>query len=38
MLTAAIDVLRQLGVLEVIQMIAISTGAIFLYKYFTGRG
>jgi hypothetical protein len=38
MLSAAIDVLSQLGVLPVIQMVAVATGAIFIYRYFTGRG
>jgi hypothetical protein len=38
MLTAAIDVLAQLGILPVIQMVAVATGAIFLYKFFTSRG
>jgi len=38
MLSAAIDVLEQLGVLTVIQMVAIATGAIFIYRYFTDRG
>jgi hypothetical protein len=38
MLEAALDVLSQLGVLPVIQMVAIATGAIFIYRYFTDRG
>lgn len=37
MLQAALDVLSQLGILPVIQMIAVATGAIFLYRYFTSR-
>lgn len=38
MFSAAIDVLAQLGVLPVIQMVAIAVGAIFIYRYFTDRG
>lgn len=38
MLTAAIDVLSQLGILPVIQMVAVASGAIFIYRYFTDRG
>lgn len=38
MLTAAIDVLAQLGILPVIQMVAVASGAIFIYRYFTDRG
>jgi len=38
MLSAMIDVLEQLGILPVIQVMVISTGAIFLYRYFTDRG
>jgi len=38
MLSAAIDVLSQLGILPVVQMVAVATGAIFLYRYFTDRG
>jgi len=37
MLQAALDVLSQLGILPVIQMIAVATGAIYLYRYFTDR-
>lgn len=38
MLSAAMDVLAQLGILPVIQMVAIAVGAIFIYRYFTDRG
>jgi hypothetical protein len=38
MFQAAIDVLAQLGILPVIQMVAVATGAIFIYRYFTDRG
>lgn len=38
MLQAAMDVLSQLGVLPVIQMVAIACGAIFIYRYFTDKG
>jgi len=38
MLSAAIDVLSQLGILPVIQMVAVASGAIFIYRYFTDRG
>lgn len=38
MFQAAIDVLEQLGILGVIQMVAIATGAIFIFRYFTNRG
>jgi hypothetical protein len=38
MLSAAIDVLSQLGILPVIQMVAVAMGAIFLYRYFTDLG
>lgn len=38
MFQAAIDVLSQLGILPVIQMVAIAIGAIFIYRYFTDRG
>lgn len=37
MMQAALDVLSQLGILPVIQMIAVATGAIYLYRYFTDR-
>jgi len=38
MLEAAIDVLSQLGVLSVIQTVAVAMGAIFIFRYFTDRG
>lgn len=38
MFDAAIQVLSQLGILPVIQMVAIAVGAIFIYRYFTDRG
>lgn len=38
MLQAALDVLSQLGILPVIQMIAVSCGAIYIYRYFTDKG
>jgi hypothetical protein len=38
MLEQAIDVLSQLGILQVISMVAVATGAIFIYRYFTDRG
>jgi hypothetical protein len=37
MITQAIDILNQLGVLPVIQMIAIAAGAIFIYNYFMSK-
>lgn len=38
MFQAAIEILQQLGVLPVIQMVALAVGAIFIYRYFTDRG
>lgn len=38
MLNQAIDVLTALGILPVIQFVAVVTGAIFIYRYFTDRG
>lgn len=37
MLTQAIEVLQQLGVLGVIQFVAVAMGAIFIYRYFTDK-
>jgi hypothetical protein len=37
MFQGALDILSGLGVLPVIQMIAIASGAIFIYRYFTDR-
>lgn len=38
MLAQVLDVLDQLGVLPVIQLVAVITGAIFVYRYFTDKG
>ena len=38
MFEAAIDVLNKLGIMPVIQMVAVSVGAIFIYRYFTDKG
>lgn len=38
MFQAALDVLSQLGVLGVIQMVAVAMGAIFIFRYFTDKG
>lgn len=38
MFEAALDVLSQLGVLGVIQMVAVAMGAIFIFRYFTDKG
>jgi len=38
MFAAAVQVLKDLGVFDVIQMIAIAMGAIFLFRYFTDKG
>jgi hypothetical protein len=35
MLSQVMEVLQAMGVLPAIQFIAITTGAIFIYKYFT---
>lgn len=38
MFEAALDVLESLGVLGVIQMVAVAMGAIFIFRYFTDKG
>lgn len=38
MIQQAIDILSMLGVLPVISLIAVATGAIFIYRYFTDKG
>ncbi len=38
MLQQAIQVLSDLGIIGVIQMVAVACGAIFIYRYFTDRG
>lgn len=37
MFNQALDILSGLGILPAIQLIAVSTAAIFLYRYFTDR-
>jgi hypothetical protein len=37
MLQGVVDVLNALGIMPVIQFVAVSMGAIFLYRYFTDR-
>lgn len=37
MFAEAMDILRQLGVLPAIQLIAVSVAAIYIYRYFTDR-
>ena len=38
MFAAAMQVLKDLGIFDVIQMVAIAMGAIFLFRYFTDKG
>ena len=37
MFNQALDILSGLGILPAIQLIAVATAAIFLYRYFTDR-
>jgi len=37
MMQQAIEILNQLGITQVIQFVAVATGALFLYRYFTDR-
>lgn len=37
MLQQAMDILSQLGLMQVIQIIGVSVGAIFIYRYFTSH-
>jgi hypothetical protein len=38
MVTQAIEILSQLGILPVISMVAVAVGAIYIYRYFTDKG
>jgi hypothetical protein len=38
MFEQAIQMLADLGILPVIQMVAVAMGAIFIYRYFTDKG
>lgn len=38
MLNDAIGVLQTLGILDVIKVVAVSMGAMFLYRYFFDKG